>query len=227
MPQTRRNLKIPALVATLILLIAVAVEGRFRPRPAEAEPYHEHVRQAVLAMPQDMGDWHGRDEQVPKAAQQLLKPNAIYSRTFRNDVTGDDVGVLVVHCKDARDLLGHYPPRCYPAHGMPERESLREAGEIELDGHKTPYTIYQFAGRNVGSRLTVYNFIILPGEVCPDMTVVDERAGDYTRRFYGAAQLQVVFRGDRLDAHNQDEIFRQMLQHHLPIIQAIRAGEGL
>ena len=89
-----------------------------------------------------------------------------------------------------------------------------------------PSMIYHFAGNRTGENLTVYNFIIVPGEVCRDMAAVDDRVGDYTRRFYGAAQLQVVFQGDRIEPAEQDQIFRQMLEHHLPIVQAIRAGGG-
>ena len=219
-----KNFRVTAVIATLVLLAALGVEGRLRPQPTEAEPYHERVRQAVLNVPMDLDDWLGQNNKVPYEAQQLLKPNALYSRSFLNRTTGEQVGVLIVHCKDARDIYGHYPPVCYPAHGMNERENLREAQELEVPSGPVPYTVYHF-NRN-GQQLIVYNCMIVRGEICRDMAVVEDRVGDYTRRFYGAAQLQVVFRGDRMEPSRQDQIFQEMIRYHLPIIEAIRSGDG-
>ena len=55
-------------------------------------------------------------DEVPPEAQELLRPNAIFSRRFQRP--GEiGVHVLVVHCSDARDMIGHYPPICYPSSG--------------------------------------------------------------------------------------------------------------
>jgi hypothetical protein len=210
---------IVAAVAVM-LLAGMGVEAHFRPQPSEAEPYHQQVREAIHAVPKDFGDWIGNDERVAQAAMQLLRPNEILSRTFRNRKTGHVVSVLIVHCKDARDLYGHYPPVCYPAHGL--KETLRKPQDWYVDGRKIPGMQYDFVGQRLGSAMTVNNFILVPGEIGRDMEAVKGRIGDFTRRFFGAAQLQVVFRDASLDAVEREDIFQQMLRHHMPIIDAIR-----
>ncbi len=218
-----RNVNLTALAIGLVLLGALAVEGRLRPQPSEAEPYHAKVREVIRAMPKEFGDWEGNDERITEAAMRLLKPNEIYSRSFRNRVTGHQVSVLIVHCKDARDLYGHYPPVCYPAHGMEERSRTPEDWYVE--GQKIPGMEYVFRGQGFGSTLTVNNFILVPGEIGRDMQALDDRIGDYTSRFYGAAQLQVVFRDTGLSPAERDTIFQEMIRYHMPIIDAIRSGD--
>lgn len=226
MIQRMRNGKIkpiPLLIA-LALLAGLAVETYSRPRPEEAEPYHAAIRAAEADLPMDFGAWRGEDVPVPPAAIELLHPNVILSRRFVNVETGWRVSVLIVHCKDARDIYGHYPPICYPSQGMEQRSA--EVFERTVAGQRLRGTEYHFAGRSGGSGgLIVSNLIVMPdGRIAPDMEDVKEQAWDYVRRFYGAAQVQVVFTDPRLTSHEREQIFEEMTRAHMPLIKVIRDG---
>lgn len=221
---SRMRFKRWPLVVSGVVLATLAVETLSRPQPEEAAPYHERVRQAEKEVPRSFGPWRGEDVPPTQAAVRLLKPNVIYERRFRNNETGEWVSVMVVQCKDARDISGHYPPVCYPAHGMIQRSVEPrdwQVGGIEIKGRE-----YQFAGERFGrGRLIVDNFIIVPdGRTVRTMNAVQELTGNYLRRFYGAAQVQVIF-GDRSIApQRRRAIFREMIEAHMPLIQTIRTG---
>lgn len=212
----------PALV--LVMLGAQAAETWQRPRASEAVPYHEMVYEKQSELPQQIGPWSGTDGEVIEAAVQLLRPNFIYNRQFVNEATGARVTVLLVHCKDARDLDGHYPPRCYPNQGYKMTQATPRqwrVGDQQIEAME-----YHFATRIFGrGDLIVHNFIILPdGTIARDMEGVGRVAGDFTRRFYGAGQIQVVFGDGNLRADERAAITERMIEAHMPVIEAIRTG---
>lgn len=220
--QTQLQLIAPAAAA--LLLAGLAVEVFSRPRPAQAAPYHKKVREAIDALPSQFGDWVSKKVPAAQEAVELLNPNRIYNRRFYNTQTGQVVTVLLVHCKDARDIYGHYPPICYPANGR-EQRSARPI-ERNVDGVEIPGMEYVFSAQEVGgNNMIVDNFIIRPnGRLDRDMDAVKKQAWDYTNRFYGAAQMQVVFTGGKASKEERRRIFRQMVEAHMPAIEAIRYG---
>lgn len=213
-----------SLLFAVALLAGLAVETHSRPKPEEAEPYHAQIRDAEDDLPMNFGDWRGEDVAVTPAAIKLLHPNVIYNRRFHNIKTGRRVSVLLVHCKDARDIYGHYPPICYPSQGREERSA--EEFERTVDGQLLRGTQYQFAGKSRGSgELIVDNLIVMPdGRIAPDMKDVRKQAWDYVRRFYGAAQVQVVFSDPNLTGREREQIFEEMARAHMPVIKTIRDG---
>ena len=68
-------------------------------------------------VPYKLGSWAGSDVESPPSAIQMLKPNVVVSRYYENTETGEAVSLLLTHCKDARNLVGDYPPVCYPSSG--------------------------------------------------------------------------------------------------------------
>jgi hypothetical protein len=46
-------------------------------------------------------------------------------------------------------------------------------------------------------------------------------AADYLRQFYGAAQIQVVFDPQEMQAKEQDEVFAQLLGANLDVLDAL------
>ena len=207
------------------LLAGMWTEARTRIQPADAEPYHQAARQAVMALPYQLGGWVGRDEEIPSAAVKLLRPNAIVSRTYIDPMRIDrTAGFLIVQCKDSRDMLGHYPPVCYPAHGMtPVSEERREwqVGDMTITG-----TEYLFAGNNGVSKYTkaVYNFMVVPGVgVVPDMTDVEQAAEDYQQRYFGAAQFQVTLNAE-MPQFDRDRVFTALIGANTRIIKTLTSG---
>lgn len=224
MARNKPTFWITPLIA-MVLLAGVAMETFSRPQPEAAEPYHEKIQAIAKDMPEKIGDWVGVDEPIRRQAVEMLKPNVIYNRSFTNTKTQERVVFLLVQCKDARDIYGHYPPVCYPGSGLQQRSAEpfdRYSGDRPIRGME-----YVFATEVFGSqRLTVDNFILLPnGEIVRDMSAVKKRAWDYQRRFYGAAQVQVVYSNPKLTEKERKEIFDTIVEAHMPVIDAILTGE--
>ncbi|MEX0885580.1 MAG: exosortase-associated EpsI family protein [Phycisphaeraceae bacterium] len=224
-PRSRQQLAMFAFPALcLVMLGAVTLETMSRPTADDAEPYHRRVAQVIDTIPYQIGDWVGIDEPPPREAIALLRPNTIFSRRYENIDTREQVSVVLVHCRDARDLAGHYPPICYPAHGWTQVRTdplTRQLGDQRVPMMRYEFTMDRTAGR---SRMIVDNFLVLPdGRIVRDMDEVRRAAGSYTRRIYGAAQVQIVYRADGSD-ERREQAFDTLLGPMRDAIQTIRAG---
>ena len=219
----RKNGRV-ALAVTALLLAGLSVETWMRPRSAAAEPFHASVRALAEQAPSRIGDWVGTDVPTPAEAIKLLKPNVILSRRFYNPKSGRAATFLLVHCRDARDLYGHYPPVCYPANGM----ELRTAEPADWVVADVPIAgkLYKFDERSMGDGgKLVANFLIVPGSYVPDMDAVYNQAGDYTMRHFGAAQVQVVYHDPlQWTSREREDAFQEFVAAHLPLLEQIRNG---
>jgi hypothetical protein len=159
--------------------------------------FHAAVAEQVGEYPSRIEGWSGVEVQLPAAAQQLLRPNVQFARRFTDESTGRHVSVLLIQCRDARDMSGHYPPNCYPANGWTSG-GKPNVSTWSLWGRDVPVAEYSFTRREIQGDLqaVVYDFFILPsGAFVTDMDDVRRASGDYRLRPYGAAQFQVVFEG--------------------------------
>lgn len=159
------------------------------------------ARKAEIASTMDdvpfiIGGWIGEDAPVPPEAQKLLRPNAMLSRTYSQPGHGR-VHVLVVHCGDARDMIGHYPPVCYPSAGwvrMPVTD--HEFTELEVLGERLPVHQYQFRRmRENGAedRIRIFNAFVLPdGTGTRDIDDINRQSERLAVSVQGVAQLQVI-----------------------------------
>jgi hypothetical protein len=214
----------PALC--LMLLGGMALEKRSHTKPEDAAPYHARAKAAIDAWPVQIGkDWTSRAWKIPDAAVQLLRPNTTLSRRYVN--VSDErqwADLLVVQCRDPNDMSGHYPPNCYPANGEPmvsERPRTWQVSDRTINGME-----YQFERGDLGKpvRYCVYNFFELPGRgIVPDMQQVREATGDYQRRYFGAAQFQVVFPPD-VPQQTRDEIFRTLIGANPQVFSVLNPG---
>lgn len=227
-----KNLLAP-LIAVAVL-IGLFTTDAMHLRPGDAGDYHQRVAAAVEDVPYVLGDWIGRDVPVPTQATELLKPNALLSRQYLNTRTGQRVSLLLVHTLDARDLIGHYPPECYPASGwtITDRQAitLPAADAPNVDGERLEVAHYAFAMENFAGRrhLEVFNLMVLPtGEYSIGMAGLSGVSGDYRVRHFGAAALQLVF-VDPLSPEQQTEVwqlFFEALQPPLRTIQSARTQQ--
>ena len=213
--------------ATLLVLLALLGDRMLlRMAPTETAAYHVAVRTAVNAVPQVAGAWVGVDVPVPDAAVQMLHPNVILSRRYQNLSTNEVVALLLVHVRDARDVIGHYPPVCYPGQGYKTQSATPlewQAGDLRIAGLEYDFTRERLEG---GSRLHVGNFLIFAGgETCRDMEGVERAAQDRRRKFFGAGQVQFVF-DPRTTAARRKEIVEEFLRAAEPALRAIVAREG-
>jgi hypothetical protein len=220
----RRRVDLVALVLA-VLLVSGAVAERFTlARPADASAYQERVRKAFGAFPKTLGNWVGQDCEIPAQAMALLRPNSILSRTYTNVVTGESCGVLLVDCSDARDLVCHYPPVCYPGQGWKLVSS--EPQKWTVKGEKIPGTNYQFTRTSFESatgRLAANTMILPDGTFKPDMKAIEDAAKNVQMRTYGAAQIQVIVDGN-VGALEREKVIQAMLELHKPLFDAIHSA---
>ncbi len=212
------------VAVTAVLLIGLLIENVSYSSPSDAEPYHDRVRAVIESVPYQIGDWFGSDVEVPPAAIKLLRPNAICSRRYQNNRTGDSVELLIVQTRDARDMGGHYPPVCYPAHGWVQKSV--QAVQWEVRSQTIPGQEYTFTQSLPGrlSTIIVDNVLILPnGEMIRDIEGVRAIAADYRMHFYGAGQLQLVF-SQSISAEERRAIIDVFLEAVLPVLEAVRSG---
>jgi hypothetical protein len=220
------------------LLAGIVAEQRRHLKPEDVEPYHARAKELVDGVPYVIGYWTGKDDEIPAAAQKLLRPNAILSRTYSDNDPSSlrtrhrEASLLIVQCRDSRDMVGHFPPICYRAHGMTLDEAYSGDRDWEVNGLKIPGHEYQFTQLFQGQtfRTTVYNFLIVPGRgIVRDMKGVEQAAEDYQQRYYGAAQFQVVFHGlasaDR-SREERDEVFRTLIGPGTSLIRALTLTSG-
>ena len=212
--------------ATVIVLLALLGDRVFlRMSPVQTDEYHATVKAAVEAVPTVVGSWVGMDTPVPEAAVRMLHPNIILSRRYQNLSTNESLTVLLVHVRDARDVLGHYPPVCYPGQGWKTQSATPldwRAGTLLVQGTEYDFSRDRLEG---GSRLYVDNFLILAGgETCRDMDGVERAAQDRQRKFFGAGQVQFVHDA-RTSAPRRREVVEEFLKATEPALQAI-VGRG-
>jgi hypothetical protein len=179
---------------------------------------------AAVTVPVHIANWVSADTPIPQGAAALLRPNYTLSRRYTNLTTGLTGNLLIVQCRDARDLIGHYPPVCYPAHGwtMVNRSPL----DWHLDGLTLHGTIYLFSSSHLGAKssMRVFDVMVLPdGQTAPDMDGVYKIARDRRQRFFGAAQIQVTTDSEMPD-DSRTAVTDLIFEASKPVIDAIRAG---
>ncbi len=209
---------------SLGLLAGAAVDMQSLAAPNDAGPYHERIRESRKQIPERVGDWIGEDAPLPPAAAKMLRPNVHFCKNFKNVVTGRRATILLVQCGDARDLLSHYPPICYVAQGyrkMSGKPKDWQVGDLTIKGME-----YEFEFRTFqkSESMHVANFMIMPdGRTQRDMDSVEAQASDLQKRFYGAAQVQVIT-DVNYPPQERDEIFKELVSGYRTIIDTIRLG---
>ena len=236
---TRFATFIIAPMLSIALLSGIAMEKRSQVKPADADPYHARVR---AALDKDTGlvprriepYWVGTDSDLHPAAVKLLRPNATLSREYRDTRTTNyyrsPVTLMIVQCRDTRDMAGHYPPICYPANGYTSIAGTDDKpGEVRdwyINGIHIPGMEYRYATTRRGAteRVAICNFMIVPGKgIVRDMDGIRKAAEDYQQRYFGAAQFWVVMDAN-LPAEQRNEIFEQLISPNVPVIQTLVAG---
>jgi hypothetical protein len=214
-----------------VLLAGIVAEKRTYREPEDFEPYHARVKEVIEAIPWSIDSWTGQEERQPEAAQKLLKQPVLISRRYI-DTSAESISrsertasLLFVQTKRSNDMVGHYPPNCYRALGNTMKQRIPR--EWNIDGFAIPGMEYHFERRIDGYvlRKTVYNFLVVPGQgIVRDMDGVKAAAEDYQQRYYGAAQVQVVFDSigsERLSQQERDDIFATLMRATVPAIKAV------
>ncbi|MDG2055176.1 MAG: exosortase-associated EpsI family protein [Phycisphaerales bacterium] len=189
----------PACTFVLLILLGWKLPAHVRIQE-EVEARKEKIRQTLAAVPFRIGGgrWNGIDQPIPPDAQRLLRFNGALSRRYRG-TNGLSATFLLVHCGDSRDMLGHYPPICYPANGWVTTDlglNEREQIAIQTPNGAIPVFVYQFRRRisdGTEQRVRIFDTFILPnGGVTPHIGEINELSGRYELAVQGVAQLQIL-----------------------------------
>ena len=192
-----------------------------------------------MAIPLEFGNYVGKEVALPEPDLQLLRPNVVRNISFRNMsppgrgsggggmwAEAPPVTLTIVQCRRIEDMIGHYPPICYPAFG--DEEIGREERIWIIAGQSVRGTEYRFTGntqdRQPYTRI-VYNFMVVPGKgFVRDMDGLSKVNNELARRFYGAAQFQIIFAatpGSELTKQQRDTIFTEVIQQAMPAISTL------
>lgn len=228
---------------TLLLLLGVFIYQQNLYAEAEVDDgYFTLIADEMRALPMSHGDWVGRPGTIPRSAVELLNANEAVSISFRHITSGESIELVLVHCADARDLIGHYPPVCYPAHGWKHQstEHLALSGWAGAEqggvgptagaqtGQALPCSFYRFERINEGysHRMSVLNYMVLPdGRIGASMDIVTRAASDLRQRGKGALQVQVLYRDPTMPEKRRLEIADEFLDYIQPVLSAVWQAE--
>jgi hypothetical protein len=222
-------------VLCLFLLGGIALQQRTRLKPEDevVQNYHARAGEEVRRMPWKIealnSTWTAVEHKPESAAVRLLRPNVILSRRYVQNTTSGNPMVaelLIVQCRDSRDMTGHYPPICYRNIGHELVYSERHP-PIDVFGQQVPFTEYHFEKYKHGraEKVYVYNFFVVPGRgAVDDIKGVHEAAEDYERRFFGAAQFQVLMQDvlSPADAAVREQVFASLLRSRPELIATLK-----
>lgn len=205
------------------LLIMGGVSAR---RPYGTDEYRARVRAALEAIPFKIGPAVGMDAPPTPAAQKLLSPNKILERRYIDPVTGAGFSLLIVHCGDVRDMIGHFPPVCYPAHGWRPRGA--SPFELQLNGEHADGVRYEFSrAEDVFERhMSVLNFFVIPEEgatLFRDMDAVQRASRSSDTGGLGVAQVQIVI-PEESGQEWQETVVKETLAAIAPALKTISQG---
>jgi hypothetical protein len=219
----------PWLSLLLLTVLSYALPNRvvFDER---TEARQAEIKAAMEDVPYIVGDWMGREEGVVEEAQELLRPNAILSRRYLQP--GEfALHLLVVHCSDARDMLGHYPPICYPSNGWEDRQLSGEAAEtvLRVGEYRLPVRVYQFrqiSESGFEENIRILNCFVLPtGAVTRDIEAVNRQSERLAVSVQGVAQVQVISLAD-VDAAEVADAAGMLLAGMPELLAALGVGQG-
>lgn len=217
---------------TALVLAAMSVYSLASMRLDGNEAYLRGVKLAIEAMPTQIDGYIGVDRPALPAAQELLRPNKLLQREYANPLTGSRFSVLIVHCGDVRDMMGHYPPVCYPSNGWDVVGASGEAIDRSVGG-PIPITRYHVSRGDGQARISrvIANTFVVPR--ADDPLGRDDRALDRVTRTrwssgLGAAQVQIITNA-QMDPATRERIERSVADELEGLIGAIargREGEG-
>ena len=198
-----------------VLAIVLMTGGWFLiERPMGEDPsiirHRERIADEVSGFPYQLDNWWGSDVPVPTSAMEILRPNSMVSRKYSRLDGSEEVVLALIHCSDLRDMVGHYPPVCYPAIGWTLEDPEIERIEVRLSDVDVEMALYRFHRLDqdgLEQRQTVLSVFLLPNELV--LTDMEELKGRSTRSrsmsAIGVAQLQMVFD----DAPGTDRVVEQ------------------
>jgi len=213
-------------VAVALLMVAATLHSLTIPSAADAKPYHRAVALAARQTPIGIDGLEAEPIDLPEGSLKMLRPNTARAVQYNDTFSGTTGQFLLIQSRDARDLAGHYPPRCYPnVYGYIEVDSKQR--EWTICGrvlHGVEYTFAQSSAPGAPRWVVMHLFALPGGETTGDLTQMRAAAADYLRRHEGAAQVQLLFNEAQASPRQRDQMFEQVLTAHAHLINTILDG---
>lgn len=221
----------PWVTVVTLVLLSMALPNRTA-AVINTDGRKAEIARALNEVPYFIGRWVGEKPDqgaIPREAQKLLKPNAILNRRYLSP-GGPWMHVLVVHCGDARDMIGHYPPICYPSAGWTEMPADANSDRtLTVLGRPFPVREYGFKGYLEGGReevIRIFNAFILPdGTVTRDIDDINRQSERLSVAVQGVAQVQVITSG-RVTTDEAIGAAEEVLSGMNGLLDALRVGQG-
>lgn len=223
MTAPRRQTLAPVAAAALLIAMLVLRVFEHAP-PLGVGDYMADAAVAIDDIPRLIGAYVGNDSEVTPGAIELLQPNRILQRRYTDPETGRGFSLVLVHCGSAKDMIGHYPPNCYPRAGWvpaaPNQTVSVESQEIVI-----PATLYHFEKKQgfSSARSDILSFFVVPTgpqRFGPDIRLVDRASRSTRASQLGAAQVQVIT-SDDIDEQQREAIWRAVLDAVYPALHTI------
>lgn len=221
-----------AALLTALILAGMSVYSLASMRLNGNEAYLLDVKLTIEDLPTQIDSYIGSDRPIQEAAQELLRPNKLLQREYSDPMTGSSFSVLIVHCADVRDMMGHYPPVCYPSNGW-QIDSVSGEAIDRARGGPIPITRYHVSRADGQARISrvIANTFVVPR--ADDPLGRDDRALDRVTRTrwssgLGAAQVQIITNA-QMDPATRERIERSVADELEGLIGAVargREGEG-
>lgn len=216
-----------AALLTAFILAGMSVYSLASIRPSGSDEYFTDVRTAIEAMPEQIDSYIGRDRPALAAAVELLRPNKLLQREYTDPLTGSSFSILIVHCGDVRDMMGHYPPVCYPSNGW-KMDGVSGETIDRSEGGPIPITRYHVSRPDGEARISrvIANTFVVPR--ADDPLGRDDRALDRVTRTrwssgLGAAQVQIITNA-QMDPATREGIERSVADELEGLIGVIARG---
>jgi hypothetical protein len=224
----------PWVTVAALMVLSVLLPNRAS-IGAQAEVRKAEIARAVASVPNFIGRWVGPDSEDPNdrglapAAQRLLKPNAFLSRRYTSP-GGPWVQIVFVHCSDARDMIGHYPPICYPSAGWMEMPGPANPDHtLTVNGMPFPVREYDFKGYLESGReevIRIFGAFILPdGAVTREIDDINRQSERLSVAVQGVAQIQIITSG-RTTAEEAIGASEEVLNGMNVLFEALQFGAG-
>lgn len=225
----RPGRSLPWLLAPLacaVIMAGATAHSLSLPGASDARPYHQAVAAAATDTPIQIQGLDAAPLEIPKGSLKMLRANTSRAVQYTDTRTGVTAQFLLIQGRDARDLDGHYPPRCYPSvNGYVEID--RSTRDWAINGMTIYGTEYLFAESNKvdAPRWIVMHYFVLPnGKTTGNLREMQAAAADYLRRHHGAAQVQLLFRESESTPLQRDAIFTRVMNANTNLLQTILAG---
>lgn len=144
--------QIPIVLGLVALVGLTVCESMLTGRFQSSNVTEEQFASFLARVPQDIGDWHGKDLPVEDQVRETAGARGYVSRAYQNTVTGESVTVWLI-VGHARDIVRHTPDICYPSSGFKKRspENSRQSfifeGQPQADFYTNTFTREDVLGR--------------------------------------------------------------------------------